>query len=64
MLRADYATPLYPQKFALSWLTSDGRSVDIVRSRTKATELLLAFSSYFEFQAWTKSKNAVILSFI
>jgi hypothetical protein len=32
---------LYPQKLALTSPTSGGRSVDIVRSRTKATELLL-----------------------
>jgi hypothetical protein len=38
--RADYATPLYPQKLALTSLTSGSRSVGIVRSRTKATELL------------------------
>jgi hypothetical protein len=35
---ADYATPLYPQKLALTSLTSGGRSVGIVRSRTLATE--------------------------
>jgi hypothetical protein len=29
---------LYPQKFALASLTSDGRSVGIVRLRTQATE--------------------------
>jgi hypothetical protein len=38
---ADHATPLYPQKLALTSPTSGGRSVSIVRSRTKATELLL-----------------------
>jgi hypothetical protein len=32
---------LYPQKLALASQTSGGRSVDIVRSRTQATELLL-----------------------
>jgi hypothetical protein len=32
---------LYPQKLALISPTSGGRSVGIVRSRTKATELLL-----------------------
>jgi hypothetical protein len=36
--RADYATPLYPQKLALNSPTSGGRSVGVVRSRTKATE--------------------------
>jgi len=33
-------TPLYPQKLALTSPTGGGRSVGIVRSRTKATELL------------------------
>jgi hypothetical protein len=36
----DHATPLYPQKLALTSSTSGGRSVGIVRSRTKATELV------------------------
>jgi hypothetical protein len=31
---------LYSQKLALIWETSGGRSVGIVRSRTKATELV------------------------
>ena len=35
---ADHVTPLYPQKFALTSPTGGGRSVGIVRSRTKATE--------------------------
>ena len=38
---ADHATPLYPQKLALNSPTGGGRSVDIVRSRTKATEFVL-----------------------
>jgi hypothetical protein len=37
----DYAAPLHPQKLALISPTSGGRSVDIVRPRTTATELLL-----------------------
>jgi hypothetical protein len=32
--------PLYPQRFELSSPTSGGHSIGIVRSRTKATELL------------------------
>jgi len=32
-------TPLYPQKLALTSPTGGGRSVGIVRSRTKATEV-------------------------
>jgi hypothetical protein len=39
--RADHATSLYPQKLALTSPTSGCLSVGIVRSRTKATELLL-----------------------
>jgi len=35
---ADHVTPLYPQKLALTSPTGGGRSVDIVRPRTKATE--------------------------
>ena len=35
---ADHVTPLYPQKLALTWPTGGGRSVGMVRVRTKATE--------------------------
>ena len=38
---ADHVTPLYPQKLALTSPTGGGRSVDIVRVRTKATEFSL-----------------------
>jgi hypothetical protein len=38
--RADHVTPLYPQKLALTLPTGGGRSVDVVRSRTKATEFI------------------------
>ena len=37
---ADHVTPLYQQKLALTSPTGSGRSVGIVRSRTKATEFL------------------------
>ena len=37
---ADHVTPLYPQKLALTSPTGGGRSVGIVRSRTKVTEFL------------------------
>ena len=40
---ADHVTPLYPRKLALTSPTGGGRSVGIVRVRTKATELLLLF---------------------
>ena len=40
---ANYVTPLYPQKLALTSPTDSGRSVGMVRSRTKATEFSLVF---------------------
>ena len=43
---ADHVTPLYPQKLALTSPTVGGRSVGIVRVRTKATEFFL--SKYFK----------------
>jgi hypothetical protein len=36
--RADYATPIYPQKLALTSSTRSGRSVGIVCSRTKTAQ--------------------------
>jgi hypothetical protein len=39
----DHATPSIRKKLALTWLTSGGRSVGIVLSRTKAMEILLLF---------------------
>jgi len=44
---ADHVTPLYSQKLALTSPTGDGRSVGIVRSRTKATEFSLVGSTCF-----------------
>jgi hypothetical protein len=41
----EYVHPLYPQKLTLTSPTSGGRSVGIVLSRTKATELLLYIHS-------------------
>ena len=38
---ADHLTPLYTQKLALTWPTGGGRSVAIVRLRTKATEFFI-----------------------
>jgi len=38
---ADHVTLLYPQKLALTSPTGGGRSVGIVRVRTKATEFSL-----------------------
>ena len=42
---ADHVTPLYPQKLALTSPTGGGRSVGIVRLRTKATESALSTKS-------------------
>jgi hypothetical protein len=44
---ADHMTPLYPQKLALTSPSGGGRSVGIVRSRTKATEFSLVLVSLF-----------------
>jgi len=48
---ADHVTPLYPQKLALTSPTGGGRSVGVVRSRTKATEFSLVY--YMYFRKWT-----------
>jgi len=40
---ADHVTPLYPQKLALTSTTGGGRSVGIVRVRTKAKEFVCLF---------------------
>ena len=66
---ADHVTPLYPQKLALIWPTGGGRSVGIVRSRTKATEFSLVLSlDCMNFEGETScpeksvKKKATILS--
>jgi hypothetical protein len=46
--RADYTTPLYPQKLSLTPLTSGGRFVGIVRSWTQATEFVFWYSFLLE----------------
>jgi hypothetical protein len=65
--RVDYATPLYLQNMAITTPTSGGRSVGIVRSQTKATELLLYPYSYFfshlEAQISNSSVLCVLLQF-
>ena len=43
---ADHVTPLYAQKLALTSTTGGGRSVGIVRMRTKATEFVCLFCMY------------------
>jgi hypothetical protein len=44
--RADHVTSRYPQKLAVTSSKSSCSSVSVVRSRTKATELLLSILSY------------------
>ena len=44
---ADHVTPLYPQKLALTSPTGGGRSVGIVRSRTKATESVIILGRHY-----------------
>jgi hypothetical protein len=56
--RAVHATPLYPQKLALTSPTSSGHSVGVVRSRTKATELL-CLSEMKLVQLW---RNPLVIS--
>ena len=46
---ADHVTPLYPQKLALTSPNGGGRSVGIVRSRTKATEFFFCDMSEILF---------------
>jgi hypothetical protein len=45
ILRADHATPFYQQKFALTSPTSGGRSVGIVRLRSKVMELCYVYET-------------------
>jgi len=56
---ADHVTPLYPQKLALTSPTGGGRSVGIVRSRTKATEfsLVLLASNRWSRVVWNENKG-------
>ena len=42
---ADHVTPLYPQKLAPTSPTGGGRSVGIVRLRTKATQFSLVLGT-------------------
>jgi len=43
---ADHVTPFYPQKLALTSPTGGGRSVGIVRVRTKATEFSFSLGDH------------------
>jgi hypothetical protein len=80
MRRANYTTPLYPQKLTLTSPTSRGRSVGIVRSRTQATEFSLVlivttawsprvadsfiFTFYFRFYRHLCNERQTILNYI
>ena len=55
---ADHVTPLYPQQLALTSPTGGGRSVGIVRVRTKATELVIRIVTYLSDERGT-SENSV-----
>ena len=54
---ADHATPLYPQKLALTSPTGGGHSVGVVRSRTKATEKIMLCGEIIAFP--NKTDNTV-----
>jgi len=58
-------TPLYPQKLALTSPTGGGRSVGIVRVRTKATEfngMLATMNVHYDF--YSTILNAFHLPFL
>ena len=46
---ADHVTTLYPQKLALTSPTGGGRSVGIVRVRTKTTEFNIGLTPYIGY---------------
>ena len=58
---ADHVTPLYPQTLVLTSPTGGGRSVGIVRSRTKATEF--SFSLVLQSIQWRIGKDGRNLYF-
>jgi len=51
---ANHVTPLYPQKLALISPTGGGRSVGIVRVRTKATEFSLVYGVHIGLEFYSK----------
>jgi hypothetical protein len=54
-------TPLYPQKLALTSPTSGGRSVGIVRSRTKAMEFSFLVVAHRTFANAPRNMNISII---
>ena len=58
---ADHVTPVYPQKLALTSPTGSGCSVGIVRSRTKATELI---TNYTPLPAWNRLNPAMLITLL
>jgi len=58
---ADHVTPLYLQKLALTSPTGSGRSVGIVRVRTKATEFSFSASltGFGKHQVFNINKGAL-----
>jgi hypothetical protein len=50
-------TPLYPQKLALTSPTGGGRSVGMVRSRTKATEFSFSLVLIRRYSAGGAEEN-------
>jgi len=60
---ADHVTPLYPQKLALTSPTGGGRSVGIVRVRTKATEfffLIGMINEVFSSSGYMGTNSSII----
>ena len=59
---ADHVTPLYPQKLALTSPTGGGRSVGIVRVRTKATECTVCtvYSPYWDSLLYTTASLTIL----
>jgi hypothetical protein len=55
-------TPLYPQKLALTSPTGGGRSVGIVRVRTKATEFSLVCFSCPNFALMLETYELIALT--
>ena len=58
---ADHVTSLYPQKLALTSLTGGGRSVGIVRVRTKATEFSFYLAPFGDDVCLEKNESRFML---